>query len=203
MKKLKMVFLVAVISCMLVFAVSQEQDWFDFSVGISFALRDGSLGALKDIKDFSAKDLKFGLEARTKLLFLEFDISGNLSATDKNDLKFSGLMVAGISEDLFGVARLGLCLGPVIDYVHDGQRGTLIIDGSPISEVSFSDALNKSHFHLRGTLDFLLGPVIKLGAAVSVPTDFTLEKHDLNSLLPTKERFADSSFSLVIQMTLI
>src|SRR5574344_1110086 len=123
MKKLKMVFLVAVISCMLVFAVSQEQDWFDFSVGISFALRDGSLGALKDIKD-----LKFGLEARTKLLFLEFDISGNLSATDKNDLKFSGLMVAGISEDLFGVARLGLCLGPVIDYVHDGQRGTLIID---------------------------------------------------------------------------
>ncbi|MDD2231334.1 MAG: hypothetical protein PHO44_00875 [Sphaerochaetaceae bacterium] len=208
MKKFAVVLIIACILCSCAYAAddgnsNQSWNWFDLSAGFNFTFRDGALSSLSDIKNITAKDINFGVELRTKMLFLELDASGELGVTESNGLQFSGLLVAGISEDLFGTARLGICLGPVVDYVHDGKKGTLVIDGNSIEAASFTDALNKSHFNIRTTLDFFLGPVIKLGVSFTLPTDFTLETHDMNMLIPNSDNLKEGSFSLVLQMTLV
>ncbi|MGP1419294.1 MAG: hypothetical protein ACTTJZ_05760, partial [Sphaerochaetaceae bacterium] len=85
---------------------------------------------------------------------------------------------------------------------HDGQQGTLIIDGTPVKEISLKQALSKSRFQLRGALDFFLGPVIKLGVACTIPTDFTIESRNLNLLIPNREKISKGKFSITMQMTL-
>ena len=200
MKKLAILLLAAMAVSSL--AAGGSYDWFDLSVGINASFKDGALNSLVQMQDFRMDDWNFGMELRTKLLFLEMDMAGELGVIDGNKLSFSGLLLAGISEDLFNAARLGLCIGPVIDYVHDGQQGTLIIDGTPVKEISLKQALSKSRFQLRCALDFFLGPVIKLEVAYTIPTDFTIESRNLNLLVPDREKISEGKFSITMQMTL-
>lgn len=176
---------------------------FDLSIGLNASFRDGTLEAFKEFADSGFDDWRFGLEMRTKLLFFELDSAGKIGMTENNGLTFSGLMVAGLSEDLFDTARIGVCFGPVIDYVLEDGESSLVIDGNHVQSESFMDALTKSRFNLRATLDFFLGPVIRLGVVWTVPTQYTIEEHDMNKLLPTGEDWTRTQIALAIHMSLV
>lgn len=185
-------------------AVHASGGAFDLSVGLGCSSKEGfkpDLSRFPSILDW--KDLEFGLEVRTKLSIFELDMAGKLGTTEDKRLSFSGLMLGGISEDFLPFLRLGFCLGPQITFQHDGKRSYLVIDGNPIEGSSLKDALEKSRFHFRGTIDFLLGEVIKLGLSVTVPTGFHLESRDLNLIVPSKENLKDISYALVLQMRLV
>lgn len=184
-------------------AVHADSDVLDFSVGLSCSSKEGWAAEFADpSKRFDWKDLDYGLEVRTKLTIFELDAAGKLGTTEDKSLTFSGLLLAGISEDFLPFLRLGFCFGPQVAYLHDGRSGRLVIDGNPV-EGSPKSALTKSRFHFRGTADFLMGEVIKIGMSVTIPTDYSIASGDLNLAIPSKENLEKASYALVVQMRLI
>lgn len=199
MKKLLIVLLVVICSFSL-FAASEQV--FDFDIGFNASFRDGALSTLRNLEKISLDDLNFGIEVRTKLLFLQVSAAGDFGVTDSRELLFNGLFLFGISEDILGFSRVGFSMGPKVEYVTDGKSVDLIIDGHKIEDSSLFTAFAKSDFNLRFTMDFFLGPVIKIGLAYCVPTEFSLEKGDLNLLIPTKSACVNGNICLGLTMTL-
>lgn len=200
---MKRFILIVLLIALVSFSAAAEYNWFDLSVGVNASFKDGAFSSLKDFKGSKFNDWDFGLEIRTKLLFLEFDVSGELGLGDNNALVFEGQVFVGCSEDMFDVMRLGVCIGPQLRYVHQGSKGGLILDEEGVPGISLKEALKKSPFFWRVNLDFFLGPVLKVGASYTIETEFSYVTRDLNRLVPSMEELKNGKISLVFQMKLI
>jgi hypothetical protein len=199
-KKLIVIILILLLPSLFLFA---GENWIDFSAGVGVSYEGNLISVMKGLEKFNKDSLDITLDLRNKILFAEADLAGELFITSQGELCFNGTLTAGFTDDLFSVARISLTAGPSFNYRNDGKKGTLIVEGATIENISLAYVFMNSPFTFRATLDFLLGPVLKIGAAYSLPTEYTLASGNLNQLVPNGENWRDGKFSLCFLITLI
>lgn len=179
---------------------------------------EGEEGALSDQKPkFSFDNVAIGLETRMNLSYLQLTAVGELSAVDSNTILASGILAGGLSFDLFSVFRVGVSAGPKISYAYT-SAGSNTSNSNPSSSAegeasgidlektsngkAFWDAVKDGNFNLRFTLDIIAGPVLTIGAAYVVPTDFSISKENFEALIPDDSSWGKGQVSLCVQMSL-
>ncbi|MDD4082413.1 MAG: hypothetical protein WC162_04935 [Sphaerochaetaceae bacterium] len=201
---MKRKFLVIIVLIVLPVMVFAETQWFDISVGLSMfkKVREVSTSfEFSDLVDLDSYDYK--AEIRNKLLFFEFDMVGSPSITSNGSFQFEGLFLYGFTDDIFDFARISFCVGPDFTYINDGTKSEIIVQGNVIETNSLIDLLCASTYTFRAGIDFILGPVMKIGLAYTLPTEFSLNSGDLNLLVPSYENLKEGKISLSILMTLV
>lgn len=169
---------------------------------------------------FSFDNVSIGLETRVNLSYLQLTAVGELSAVDSNTILASGILAGGLSFDLFSVFRIGVSAGPKISYAYtaagsnasnayhsnqsnssDGETSGIDLEKTSNGK-AFWDAVKDGNFNLRFTLDIIAGPVLTIGAAYVVPTDFSLSKENFEALIPDDSAWSRGQVSLCVQMSL-
>lgn len=179
---------------------------------------EGEEESLSDQKPkFSFDNVAIGLETRMNLSYLQLTAVGELSAADSNTILASGILAGGLSFDLFSILRVGVSAGPKISYAYTAAGSNASNSnsaGSAEGETSgidlektsngkaFWDAVKDGNFNLRFTLDILAGPVLTIGAAYVVPTDFSISKENFEALIPDDSAWSRGQVSLCVQMSL-
>ncbi len=187
---------------------------------------EGEEGSLSDqTPKFSFDNVSIGLESRVNLSYLQLTAVGELSAADSNTILASGILAGGLSFDLFSVFRIGVSVGPKISYAYtaaganasnayslnqsgsgqsnssDGETSGIDLEKTSNGK-AFWDAVKDGNFNLRFTLDIIAGPVLTIGAAYVVPTDFSLSKENFEALIPDDSAWSRGQVSLCVQMSL-
>jgi len=201
MKKKFLVIIILIVLPVMVFA---ETQWFDISVGLSMFRNANEVATpleFNDIIDIDAYDFK--AEIRNKLLFFEFDMVGSPYITSAGALQFDGLFLFGFTDDIFNFARISFCVGPDFTYINDGTKSVMIVQGNVIETNSLVDLLSESTYTFRAGIDFLLGNVMKVGVAYTLPTEYSLQSGDLNLLVPNNDNWKEGEISFSILMTLV
>ena len=169
---------------------------------------------------FSFDNVSIGLETRVNLSYLQLTAVGELSAVDSNTILASGILAGGLSFDLFSVFRIGVSAGPKISYAYtaaganasnayyssqsnssDGETSGIDLEKTSNGK-AFWDAVKDGNFNLRFTLDIIAGPVLTIGAAYVVPTDFSISKENFEALIPDDSSWGKGQVSLCVQMSL-
>jgi len=169
---------------------------------------------------FSFDNVSIGLETRVNLSYLQLTAVGELSAVDSNTILASGILAGGLSFDLFSVFRIGVSAGPKISYAYtaagagssnayhsnqsnssDGETSGIDLEKTSNGK-AFWDAVKDGNFNLRFTLDIIAGPVLTIGAAYVVPTDFSISKENFEALIPGDSAWSRGQVSLCVQMSL-
>ena len=184
-------------------------------------------GALSNQKPkFSFDNVAIGLETRVNLSYLQLTAVGELSSVDSNTILASGILAGGLSFDLFSLFRIGVSAGPKISYAYtaaganvsnayysssrtgssqtgsnDGETSGIDLEKTSNGK-AFWDAVRDGNFNLRFTLDIIAGPVLTIGAAYVVPTDFSMSKENFEALIPDDSAWGKGQVSLCVQMSL-
>lgn len=176
------------------------QEIFSISVGANISYSQDITASSESFK-FSKDNLAVGLELRTNISYFQLDSVGELSVIDSKTLMLSGILSAGASVELGSIAKVGLTLGPRIAYVYsknspNPEEETIAVSNGK----NFIEALRDGLVNVRLMVDFFAGPVITLGAAYTIPTNFSIGQGNWKELLPNAESFKNGQISLCIQM---
>ena len=195
--------------CFVVTPVFANQ-FFSVSTGasISYSQDVTSLESLKAF-EFNKNNFAIGLELRSNLSFIQLDAVGEISVLDSDTLKLAGILSAGCSVELFDVVKLGLTVGPRIAYIYSNQvnkANTEEETGEEEATISngkdFVEAIKEGPINIRLMLDIYAGPVITVGFAYTIPTEFSINNGDWEALLPSSSSFEKGKFSLSLLMKL-
>ncbi len=149
---------------------------------------------------FNLDRLAIGLEMRGNISNFQTTIAGDITILDTQTLMFSGVFGAGISVDLFKYLKFGITTGPKVSYIYRDEDKSLSNDGSDEVPDNFFDALYMGKFHHRIMLDILAGPVMSIGVAYTLPTDFSLKEGNWDRIIPGRDDFNEGQIAVCIQM---
>jgi len=193
MKRTLMLF--AVLTMLVMPAVAMDSS-LDLGVNISY-------NAATEVVDddspdkFSLDRVAVGLEMRGNLSNFQIAIAGDISVLDSSSLLFSGIFTMGFSVEMFSYLKFGLTTGPRITYLTGSRpNGDDGVNG-------FFDALYNGKFHHRIMLDFLAGPVMKIGVSYTIPTSFSLSGEKFSDIIPHRSDLKEGKIALCIQMKVI
>lgn len=186
---------------------------FSFSVGANISYLNGAfLSKEQDSGDeeetkFSLDNLSIGLESRMNIGPVRLTAVGDLAVVDQTNLLASGILAAGLSCDLFSVVRLGASVGPRISYLYIGYSNSSAEDSNVDTEKisngkNFLEALESGKFNIRFTFDVIAGPVLTIGAAYVVQTDFSIASPNWEAFKPQMIAWDKGQISLCVQMLL-
>ncbi len=175
------------------------QDIFSIGVGanISYA---------QDITDvesftFNSDNLAVGLELRTNISYFQLDAVGEVSVINSKTLLLSGILSAGASIELGSIAKVGITFGPRIAYSYTRSSKDAEAEGLSVSNgKDLIEAIKDGLVNIRLMADVYAGPVISVGAAYTIPTNFTISQGNWRELLPNTKALESGQISLCIQM---
>ncbi|MCF0236981.1 MAG: hypothetical protein HUK24_00145 [Sphaerochaetaceae bacterium] len=199
MKKSFLVVLILTMSLSMAFST----DIFGLSLGINGSynqeklLEDGSEPSILNLDSYS-----FGFEGRTTINPLLIDAVGEIAILNANEVSLSGILSAGFQTNLFSFFRFGLTLGPKVTYVYEGNLKFIDNEGRKTKSKAFFDALFEGNCYMRFMADIIAGPVMSLGLAYTVPTDFNMKATNFSALLPSAMAFDEGQVTFCIQMKL-
>lgn len=181
-----------------------SQSIFSTSAGVNLSYSQDSLTPSTGTFEFNPDNIAVGLELRSNITYFQLDAVGEVSVVDSKTLLFSGILSAGASVEILSLAKIGLTFGPRIAYVYTSDAST--IKDESIDKISngknFLEAIKDGPVHVRLMVDIFAGPVITVGAAYTIPTDFTMGKGNWKELLPNAESFEKGQISFCVQMKL-
>jgi hypothetical protein len=195
-----LILLISVVLCPLC-----AQEIFSVSSGanISYSKDSTAASTTSDSFLFDKDSFAVGLELRTNLSYFQLDAVGEVSVLDSKTLLFSGILSAGTSVEIASIVKVGLTFGPRIAYIYSQNSRSTEEDGLVVSNgKNFIEAIKDGPVNVRLMLDVYAGPVITVGLAYTIPTDFTLSQGNWEELLPSAESFKSGQISLCIQMKL-
>lgn len=188
------------------------QDIFAWSVGANISYLNGTFlpkeqNDTEEETKFSLDNLSIGLETRMNIGPAMLSAVGDLAVVDQTNLLASGILATGLSFDLFSVLRLGASVGPRISYLYIGSSNASAEDSSVDTEKTsngknFLEALESGNFNIRFTFDVIAGPVLTIGAAYVVQTDFSISSPNWEAFKPQKIAWNKGQISLCVQMLL-
>jgi len=193
-------------------------DLFSFSVGANISYinpqnntdsQETSADTKTGFSKLGLDNLSIGIETRMNISNLQFMAVGELTTPNSNTLLASGIITAGLTFDLFSVFRVGASMGPKISYAYFKNSTTSTaseesgVDMEKISNgKNFLDAITTGSFNLRFNFDIIAGPVLTIGVAYVVPTNFTIDEANYSDLFPIEEVWKNGQVSLCVQMAL-
>lgn len=140
-------------------------------------VNDGDFSGLTELSNYT-----FGADLRIKFLLAEVDVVGMYGQNEVGGATYhelSTLVTGGISKDLFGIARIGLGMGPRFLVTIDEDGNAVVFDGNNNAigtSSAFKDAFLQSPVSYRATLDFNIGHIM-LGVNYTVDSTYTLEHY--------------------------
>jgi hypothetical protein len=202
MKKTVLVLLIV----MLLVPMGLFASLFNFSVGATAQYNkpfDVSTATEEDWAQLAEiESYAFGADIRTRLLFVELDVTALYSQEEDGDYyKLSGLITGGVSLDLLGLARVGLGMGPRVYALFDENGEAFIYsdEGEITPNTDFAEAFMNAPMTYRATADFKLGNIL-LGINYTVDSDgFTFTNMDTAKLAPD---FANGRIGASVLFTL-
>ncbi len=175
------------------------QDIFSIGVGANISYAQD----ITDVESFSfnSDNLAVGLELRTNISYFQLDAVGEVSVINSKTLLLSGILSAGASVELGSIAKLGITFGPRIAYMYtrsfkDSEAKSLSVSNGK----DFIEAIKDGLVHIRLMADVYAGPVISVGVAYTIPTNFTISQGNWKELLPNTKALENGQISLCIQM---
>lgn len=176
------------------------QDIFSIGVGANISYAQD----ITDVESFSfnSDNLAVGLELRTNISYFQLDAVGEVSVINSKTLLLSGILSAGASVELGSIAKVGITFGPRIAYMYtrsskdaEAEGGLSVSNGKDLIE-----AIKDGFVNIRLMADLYAGPVISVGAAYTIPTNFTISQGNWRELLPNTKALENGQISLCIQM---
>ncbi len=189
MKKTVLILLVV----MLLVPVGLFASLFNFSVGATAQYNkpfdistagEEEWAQLGEIESYA-----FGADIRTRLLFVELDVTALYSQEEYLGVDYyqlSGLITGGVSLDLLGLVRVGLGMGPRVYALFDENGEGFIYneDGILDDNTDFAVAFMNAPMTYRATADVKLGNIL-LGLNYTVDSmGFTFTNMDTAKLAP-------------------
>jgi hypothetical protein len=172
-----------------------------FSIGVGASLSYSQDTTVNENLKFNTDNIAIGLEGRFNIYHLQFDAVGEISVLDSDTLRLAGIPSMGASFELYDVVKVGLTLGPRIAYIYSNRAKNA--DELEISNgKNLIEAFKDGPVNVRLMLDVFAGPVISIGFAYTIPTEFSINNGNWEALLPSSEGFKNGQFSLSIQMKL-
>ncbi len=204
MKKTVLVLLIA----MLLVPAGLFASMFNFSVGATAQYNKpfdvSTAGEEEWSQLLEIESYAFGADIRTRLLFVELDITALYSQEvydSTNYYQLSGLITGGVSLDLLGLVRVGLGMGPRVYALFD-ESGTGFIwsdEGILDENTDFAQAFMQAPMTYRATADVKLGNIL-LGINYTVDSmGFTFNNMDTAKLAPD---FANGRIGASVLFTL-
>ncbi|MGI6432688.1 MAG: hypothetical protein ACOXZ4_02330 [Sphaerochaetaceae bacterium] len=140
----------------------------------------------------------FGPDIRLRLLFAEVGLAGLYSSIDDGH-QLSGILTGGVSFDLLGLLRIGLGMGPrmSVQFDSDFANPTVMIAGTPETDVDFSTAFMNAPMTYRATADLKLGKLLFGLSYIIDSAGFTFEEQDWEKMLPDFEAGGTVGVSLL------
>lgn len=166
-----------------------------FGVSLSYSQDPTEVEPLK----FNADNIAIGLEGRLNISYFQLDAVGEISVLDSDTLKLAGILSAGGMVELFDVVKLGVTVGPRMAYLYSNSAKTKT-DDEISNGKSLLEAIKDGPINVRFMLDVLAGPVMSIGFAYTVPTQFTISQGNWDAFVLMHEK---GQVSLSIQMKLI
>ena len=213
MKKKILILLILLLAATAVWADSSEYSKYYYSMGLNISRSDF------DYHDESiwdeiglggnpnGKKIAIGAEIRLNLGYFRLNVTGDFSVLTPQFLYFSGMSDMGVAFDIKNVVGLGLGLGPNMTFIFnsDGSTPQFITPDEipPFKEASIFYAWVHSPFNYNVTLEAIIGPVMRVGFSYTFPTEFNLEKFELEKLNPFLKGNFDSgkvSFFVLMRM---
>lgn len=189
-----LILLISVVLCPL---CAQEM----FSIGVGANISYSQDTAAVESFSFNRDNLAVGLELRTNISYFQLDAVGEVSVLNSKTLLLSGILSAGASVEIGSIAKVGITFGPRIAYVYSKNYRDSETEGRSISNgKNFIEAITDGLVNIRLMLDLYAGPVISVGAAYTIPTNFTISQGNWRDLLPKAKAFESGQISLCIQM---
>ena len=172
-----------------------------FSIGVGASLSYSQDTTVNENLKFNTDNIAIGLEGRFNIFYLQFDAVGEISVLDSDTLRLAGIPSMGASFELYDVVKVGLTFGPRIAYIYSNRARNA--DELEISNgKNLIEAFKDGPVNARLMLDVFAGPVISIGFAYTIPTEFSINNGNWEALLPSSESFKNGQFSLSIQMKL-
>ncbi len=170
-----------------------------FSIGFGANLSYAQDKTAKDSTKFDTDNVGIGLEGRMNICHFQLDGVGEISVLDSDTLRLAGILSAGVSVELFEVVKLGITAGPRIAYIYSNRAKQA--DELEISNgKNLLEAIKDGPINIRLMLDILTGPVMSIGFAYTIPTEFSINESNWKALLPSSEGIKNGQVSLSIQM---
>ena len=170
-----------------------------FSVGFGASLSYSQNTTGDEAPKFSKDNIAIGLEGRLNISYFQMDAVGEISVLDSDTLKLAGIISVGGSVELFDVVKLGLTVGPRIAYLYSNASKSE--DELEISNgKNLLEAIKDGPINIRLMLDVFAGPVMSIGFAYTIPTEFTIGQGNWESFAPSAQSFLKGQISLSIQM---
>jgi len=213
MRKGAFAILLAVLCMVQVYAV----DNFSWTLGIAIGKSDFAENSLDDIesRSGSAFDMiglgsgnrsnkyAIGGETRMRVYFVNLDVLGEFTFVSRQILYFSGMVNIGAGFDFGNSVGLGFSLGPGVEYLFLNRFARDVMTSAGVAKSTFLDAVRTGNFNYRITFDVLVGAVLRVGLAYTLPTAFTLENFNPADLIPYRNTDSKGKFSLCLQMRII
>lgn len=194
----KLTFLFIFIFC--AFSLSALASAFDIGVNLSYNNADEVVDESVYSGTMNLDKIAVGLEMRGNISNFQMTIAGEISILDTQSVMFSGIFGAGISVDLFKYLKFGVTTGPKVTYIYRGKMNSLDNNGDLVEADNFFTAIAKGDFHYRLMFDILAGPVMSIGVAYTIPTDFNMAESQWSELVPSKENMEKGQVAICIQM---
>jgi len=208
MKKRILILLVVLLAVSAVWAESSEYKKYYFSVGLNLSKSDyiyheesalDPIGLGGDPNKTSG--IAVGAEMRLNLGLFRINITGDFSVLSPqylgvSYLYFNGMSDIGVGIDFKNIVGIGLGLGPNMTFLFPSDGSTpWYIPGDeeePQKQASIFYAWVHSPVNYKITLDAIVGPVMRVGIAYTFPTQFNLERFELDKLNPFLKGNIDS-----------
>lgn len=142
---------------------------------------------------FSTDSISVGLESRIAIRHFVTDLVGEISVVDKETLLLTGVAGIGATLDVEDVFAMSAVIGPQVNYS---------VSAKGHSDRTLVDALATGPFAYRVMLDIIAGPVIRVGAAYEISTEFTLENHDIEKAKLSSDALKEGKLTLCVLMKL-
>lgn len=183
-------------------------DFFSVSSGVSISYKQDVTSLESFEFDFDTNKFAVGLEMRVNFSSVQFDAVGEITVLDSDSLKLAGILSVGGSLEFFNFVKLGVTVGPRMAYVYSNHVSKAeAAEEAEEAEISngkdFLDAVKEGPINIRLMLDFYAGPVLSIGFAYTIPTEFTINNANWESLIPSTQSIEKGQFSLSLQMKLI
>ena len=214
MKKKLLILLILLLAVSAVWADISEYKKYYFSMGLNLSKSDYTFhdeSALSGIglggDPNKTSGIAIGAEVRLNLGYFRINVTGDFSVLSPKFLYFNGMSDIGVAFDIKNVVGIGLGMGPNMTFLFPSDGSTpwyISVDEEYlIREASVFYAWVHSPVNYSIKLDAIIGPVMRVGLSYTFPTEFNLEKFELEKLNPFLEGNFDSgkvSFFVLMRM---
>lgn len=199
---MKRVLLFVAILTIVAFPILAIDSSLDIGINLSYNTGEDVVDESAYSGMFNMDKIALGLELRANISNFQMAVNGDLTILDTESLLFSGIFGAGFCVDMFKYLKVSATLGPKVNYVYSGDVKSVDENGNLVNAESFLNALENGVFYYRFMVDFLVGPVLTMGLAYTIPTIFTIGEGNYSEIIPRRENFSEGQVSLCLQMKL-